>query len=337
VDPAFSGAAAITAGTFVATDFNHTASLTGVTGTSVTIDYAGATRRVDQMGAFFRPTVVSVNGNTTNPAGLTVASQLEVAAGVELTFTISPNISKIILAPTAKLTMGANTITAPNGVVLQSDATGTATITGDVAVSNATVQQYITSGRNWYMSAPLTAANATVLNRGTSVVEYNEATGLWPTASTLTPGKGYIQVASSTEGSTGVVEFTGTTNSGNIPVILTYNSGTGNGFNLVGNPFPSYLNWQAVVADNALANMPTGTMWYRTISYNDKSAWTSNTAYSLDDIVYNGTRFYIVTTAGTSAATSAEASAGVSAGAAVSKYSDHAASRALSSPPTQLP
>ncbi|MBV5342428.1 hypothetical protein JZU68_02035, partial [bacterium] len=30
---------------------------------------------------------------------------------------------------------------------------------------------------------------------------------------------------------------------------------------------------------------------------------TSNTAYSLDDIVYNGTRFYIVTTAGTSAAT----------------------------------
>ncbi|MBV5342427.1 hypothetical protein JZU68_02030, partial [bacterium] len=81
-------------------------------------------------------------------------------------------------------------------------------------------------------------------------MEYNEATGLWPTASTLTPGKGYIQVASSTEGSTGVVEFTGTTNSGNIPVILTYNSGTGNGFNLVGNPFPSYLNWQAVVADN---------------------------------------------------------------------------------------
>ena len=43
-------------------------------------------------------------------------------------------------------------------------------------------------------------------------------------------------------------------------------------------------------------------MWYRTISYNGKSAWASNTAYSMNDIVYNGTRFYKVSTAGTSGA-----------------------------------
>jgi len=50
------------------------------------------------------------------------------------------------------------------------------------------------------------------------------------------------------------------------------------------------------------ANMPTGTMWYRTINYNGKNAWTPNNAYNVDDIVYNGTRFYKVITAGTSAA-----------------------------------
>jgi len=41
--------------------------------------------------------------------------------------------------------------------------------------------------------------------------------------------------------------------------------------------------------------MPTGTIWYRTVNYNGKSAWASNNAYNVNDIVYNGTRFYKVT------------------------------------------
>ncbi|MBP6609739.1 MAG: hypothetical protein KA206_01465 [Paludibacter sp.] len=60
---------------------------------------------------------------------------------------------------------------------------------------NATVRQYVTAGRNWYMSAPLNnTADYSVLSRGASVAEYNKTTGLWPavTSGTLTRGKGYI-------------------------------------------------------------------------------------------------------------------------------------------------
>jgi len=256
------------------------------------------------------PATLTVNtGATTNVSNYTVPqlanSNIVVSTG-ELVINQTATLQSVTVAPGAKLTHSSGTLTATNGITLESDATGTATLMDSYTepTISAIVKQYVTAGRNWYMSAPLNnTADYTVLNKGNSVAEYNEVTGLWPTVTTgtLTRGKGYVQVASATQGTTGTVSFAGTTNSGNVPVTLTYTSGKGNGYNLVGNPYPSYLSWSVVAADNAAANMPTGTMWYRTISYNGKSAWAPTTAYSLNDIVYNGTRFYKVTTAGTSA------------------------------------
>ena len=266
------------AGGNTALDYKPTTAIQGVSGTGVTTDYAGTNRSAATMGAYFIPTIVPVASGTVNSNDLTLsgASQIEIAAGAELNLnSVLPTISKIILAPTAKLTMGANTINAANGVILQSDATGTATLTGDVAVSNATVQQYVTSGRNWYMSSPVSAADYTWLSRGTSVQGWNEATKAWVpvTSGTLVRGKGYVQVATtivsppSVTGTTGTVNVTGTTNSGDVAITVSRTeSGSSRGFNLVGNPYPSYLKWTGTngfLADTSNDSISTS-FWYRT-------------------------------------------------------------------------
>jgi hypothetical protein len=245
----------------------------------------------------------SPTSDNLNNSGLTdnqlANTNLTISSG-EFIINATKTVRSLTIAPGAKLTHSSGTLTTTSGITLESDATGTATIMDSYTepTITATVKQYVTAGRNWYMSAPLNnTADYSALDKGASVAEYNEVTGLWPavTNGTLTRGKGYVQVASASQGTTGTVSFSGTTNSGNVPVTLTYTSGKGNGYNLVGNPYPSYLSWSAVAADNTAANMPTGTMWYRTISYNGKNAWTPNTVYSLNDIVYNGTRFYKAT------------------------------------------
>jgi hypothetical protein len=239
---------------------------------------------------------------------------ITVAKNAALTLNDDKTVKSLTMTPGAKLTIANDfTGTITDGITLQSDASGTATLIdyNSEPTINATVQQYVTAGRNWYMSTPINnTTDYSVLNKGASVAEYNETTGLWPavTSGTLTRGKGYVQVAGSTEVTTGTVNFTGTTNSGDVDIALTNNSGGGKGFNLVGNPYPSYLSWSAVASNSINTNvttgakMPTGTMWYRTINYNGKSPWAANTLYTSGAVVYNGTRFYIATSTGTSGA-----------------------------------
>jgi hypothetical protein len=153
----------------------------------------------------------------------------------------------------------------------------------------STVQQYVTAGRNWYVSSPVSTAGYGVLNRGTSVVEWNEATKVWDTKSTgtLTPGKGYIQVATSTPsvtGTTGTVDFSGTLNHGDVAVTLSRTeSGLSRGFNLVGNPYPSFLDWSDVIADGSNNGIGTS-FWYR----------TKNEAQAYIFVTHNGTTGYTI-------------------------------------------
>ena len=221
-------------------------------GTSVNLIYTGASTKGNEF-----PATDIVNSLTANnTAGIALASNYNIP-----TVSIGSG-SSISVAAGKQLTVGTS-FTNAGTLNLASDDTGTATILTPSTITGsgtANVQQYMTTGRNWYVSCPVTSSASSVLNLGTSVVSYNEPNASWDTETALTPGKGYISVA--TTGTAAPVTFSGTLNNGNIPVALTRTAGqTKEGFNLVGNPYPSYLIWNEATA--TAANTLT-TIWYRT-------------------------------------------------------------------------
>lgn len=187
------------------------------------------------------------------------------------------------------LTIASGTLVVNGSILLHSDENGTATLVNMSEVNTSikgNVEQYLPAMRNWYVSSPVSNATVPV---GYSSYIYREpgdnigytapATAYWKnisTGETFTPGLGYI-VLPATVGLT--VSFgTGTTgnlNDGNIVVPLTRTSGAVKaGYNLIGNPYPSYVNWDNVEKANV-----ENTIWYRS-----KNA--GNTAYIFD--TYNG-------------------------------------------------
>jgi len=158
------------------------------------------------------------------------------------------------------------------------------TTTGGFTATTSTVEQYLPTGRNWYVGVPLNSEVTTIpytaLTSGgaTSVSYWNETIGDWVNNYTgnLSNGVGYIAVSSSGS-ATNNISFTGTLNDGNITVDLTRTVGkTKEGFNLISNPYPSYLNAMTAINTNS-ANMET-TIWYRTkgSSYSFETVNTSS-------------------------------------------------------------
>lgn len=218
----------------------------------------------DSWNNLFTINVASTNTNISELI-LSAHSDINVSGSGELLVNENKLLNSITVTPNSKLTVNEGVTLTANSITLQSSTDGTATLVDNYTTPtvNAIVQQYVEQGRNWYISSPISSTPYTVLNKGTKVVEFNESTKNWVdvTSGNLTPGRGYIQVAAVDAGSTGYVTFQGTTNSGNVDLILTRNGTTQAGFNLVGNPYPSYLNWTEVAAANPNV---LSTAWFRT-------------------------------------------------------------------------
>lgn len=136
---------------------------------------------------------------------------------------------------------------------------------------NVHLQQLITgsgintpAGRYWYLGSPMSNSLSQVYHAETSTVlkYFNEPTFSWVDINNATTpiqvGKGYFVQS----GADDTLVFTGgQLNNGNYTLPLT-RTGTTNvyrGYNLVSNPYPSYLDFDAVTKTNILP-----TMWYRT-------------------------------------------------------------------------
>jgi len=122
---------------------------------------------------------------------------------------------------------------------------------GTVSGAYAIVEQHL-SADQWHMvSSPVTSAVSGVY-LGIYLYKWNEPDSTWAfitsTTETLTVTRGYHAYSASGISSPTDVEFAGLLNTGNQTVSnLTYNSGSngGGGWNEIGNPFPSAVEWNS--------------------------------------------------------------------------------------------
>ncbi len=233
----------------------------GQTGSNFPINFSTVTidGTVNYNAATGGQTIYTTPVYTTLAIGNTSGTQ-SVAGNLTVSNLTINSSGSLLIAAGKQLTVSS---TMSNGGTLNllSDATGTATILTPASISGSgtvNVKQYMESSRNWYMSSPVSGASSLpTVDTGTPTFysytesDANQATGVngyaagavWNTVSagTMAIGTGYIVKPSITS----TLTFTGTgLNTGDQTVSgLTYTSANPkHGFNLIGNPYPSYVN-----------------------------------------------------------------------------------------------
>jgi hypothetical protein len=235
-------------------------------------------------------TAITNLGTQVNASDLPSCSNCDiaVAAGGSLDINAAKTYKSITVAPGAKLTLSTGTLTLSNGIKIQNTASGTASFLDSRTEDNptaiaGTVEQAITeTNRNWYVAVPVSGKSAADITlSGAKIVSRNETQVSWDDVTgSLTAGVGYIAVASTNSGST-TWSLSGNLNSGKVQILVTNSGASFTGYNLLGNPYPSYLNWEQVLnLDATNASLLQSSIWYRTATYNNglsKFDYTFNT------------------------------------------------------------
>ena len=215
--------------------------------------------------------IITISGTQTASVLTNPVADISVSANTELTIDAASTVHNITIEQGGKVTLNDNVTLNVNNITINSDLDGTGTFvdknTTGLSVTGV-VNQYLGTARNWYITSPVAS---TIVPSGQTYFSYDETgsntdfsnsgTAYWKpetAGATLDPRKGYIVQAS---GAT-TLNFNGSLNTGNKSLQLSRTSGNQNeGFNLVANPYPSYLDWTMVSAAN------TGLMttaWFRT-------------------------------------------------------------------------
>jgi len=234
---------------------------------AVTTDFMGYTRPdAPQLGALEVPVIWSGTAwNGSNSATKTAIIDGNYTGTGFTCLDLVVNAGKQTSITSGTLAVGGN-------MTLKSDATnGTATFIDNggalsVGANKTYVEQYLTSGRNWYIASPVSAATSNVFAASATnpMYYYVETTpNVWSqitnTSTNLDAKKGYITNINSDR----VVTFNGgSLNTGTQTISdLTSGGASFTGFYLVGNPYPSYLNWSTTTKTNV-----SSSIWYRSKS-----------------------------------------------------------------------
>jgi len=211
------------------------------------------------------PTTYTYNGtwSPSDPSGTATAGDDIVIASGNAIIDANTSANSVTVNAGAGLTVDSGvTLTVTNGLLLESSSTSYSSLILDGTVTGTlTYERHVningtgTTGSNDLISAPLTGeafddfvvANPNILNNGTLYLfgPFDKTVGdyLFYTASetaTLDAGVGYRAASSDNDTFT----FTGTANNGTVTHDITNSGPSEVEWNLVGNPYPSYLNVQ---------------------------------------------------------------------------------------------
>ena len=207
-------------------------------------------------------------GTVTLTDNLTVTNELTSAASTGAI--IIPSSKVLTVSGTGKATIN-GTLTNDGTFTLNSGATLLQGSGSSITGGAYNVKQNITgsgsgtpSGRFWYVGSPVSGATSAVYDAaGANILKYySESANAWQEITdnnaALEVGRGYfVQAATGTS----ELNFTGgTINNNTYTLNVTRNTTTNafRGYNLLTNPYPSYLDWDNVTRSNVGT-----TMWYR--------------------------------------------------------------------------
>ncbi|NRD23250.1 T9SS type A sorting domain-containing protein [Winogradskyella litoriviva] len=229
------------------------------------------------------PTTYTYNGtwSPSDPDGVSLASEAIVIESGSTSLTTDTDINTVTINPGAGLTIDAGvTLTVTTDLTLESNSTSYASLISDGTISGTVIyKRHVntfnntsgsTNGQNDLISAPVTNASqdfgtfrgvnnnipsGTVAGDVTTYYLFgpydnNEATSPYTLfsdaddATVITAGTGYRTASTDTSTFT----FTGDVLSGIVPVTIT--TGSDNAWNLIGNPYPSYINSSDFLNEN---------------------------------------------------------------------------------------
>ena len=161
---------------------------------------------------------------------------------------------KLTIPDDSYITLDGN-LTLSDTMILKASSSGMASLVMSSAAATVTgayakVEQHIPAQDEWHMISSPVSDDFSDVYLGVYLMEWNEPDSTWSyilsTTDPLTVTKGFFAWSASSISSPQDVTFEGTLNTGNQTVAnLSYNagSGKGDGWCLIGNPYPSTLEW----------------------------------------------------------------------------------------------
>lgn len=271
-------------------------------------------------------TVNAGNISVLNDAGVNVEGTVNLTGSVTLNSSTdvfdadgtSNNGTLTLLSTGDNPAVDATIATIPSGATFQGNVTVQRYMSGEgyrmyryisSPVTNATVANWqddfsITGAFTGYSTRDPSNNSSIVcgyrLGTSASMFTYNESTqayAAYPTTSSsaaLVPGVGYAALVRNCSSPT-IIDVRGPINQGNISPTITYNTSGSNaamyGYNLVGNPYPSALDWESaswtmsnISSVMAISDNSSGSLVYQ---------YFDNTDGSADDFIALGQAFWV--------------------------------------------